>query len=108
MTDGRWDRLAADLTAAGLDATIDAKPYQEIYLGRVRSGVTRSITFQLPGKGLVTVSDAWWSKNPEIWLGWEVTAEDTGSIVQGRPAHSKKRGETVAAVRTAIARLRNA
>lgn len=105
MTSPRWDKLAADLTAAGFTAKVDERPYSEIDRGRVRSGVSRSITVSVPGKGLVTVSDSWWHKNPEIWLGWEITAEDAESIVQGRPVHSKKRGEVVTAVRTAFARL---
>ena len=106
MTDGRWDRLAADLTEAGLDAKIEAKPYQEICLGRVRSGITRSITIRVPGKGLVEVSDKWWVKNPGTWLGWTVNAENTESFLVGcAPRASKNRRETVTAVKTALARL---
>jgi len=107
MTDGgRWDRLAADLTAAGLDATIDAKTYQESYRGRVVRGVSRSITIQVPGKGLVTVSDKYWVKNLDVWLGWTVCAEDAEGITLGRPSWaSKKRSETVTAVREALAKL---
>lgn len=97
MAEDRWDRLTADLTAAGFDAKLERIPFND---GHQR-GIRSEITFRLPG-GTVTVSDAWWRKNPGIWTGWQVTAEDTGSIVRGRPQLSKKRRETVAAVRAAF------
>jgi hypothetical protein len=107
MTDsGRWDRLAADLTAAGTPAEVDEQPYFESVRGRGHSGIARSITVQVPGKGSVTITDKWWAKNTEIWLGWTVYAEGLDSIIVGRPSWgSKKRGETVTAVKAALARL---
>jgi len=107
MTDsGRWDRLAADLTEAGFNAKVDAKPYQDIYLGRPRCGFTRSITLRVPGRGLVEISDKWWVKNPDIWVGWTVNAENTESFLVGcAPRASKNRRETVTAVKAALARL---
>jgi hypothetical protein len=32
---GRWDRLAADLSAAGIAATVDAQPYAHAVYGRI-------------------------------------------------------------------------
>lgn len=92
MSEGRWDRLAADLKTAGFDVKVDTLPYP--------GGISRSITVIIPGKGLVAITDAWWRKNLDVWIGWQVTAENTGSIIIGRPSRtSKKRSETVAAFR---------
>ena len=96
----RWDRLAANLAAAGIPARIDARPYQEMRRGRPASGVSKSITLRHPAGGLVTIGDRWWNKNPDKWVGWEVCREDAEGITLGRPSRwSKKRGEVVAAVR---------
>lgn len=104
MAETRWDRLAADLKAAGFEITVDARAYQGDRPGK--GGITRSITLLVPGKGLVQISDAWWRKNPEIWIGWEVSASNADDIViTGRPKLSKKRSETVAAFKAALARL---
>lgn len=106
MAEGRWGRLVQDLTEAGFAPRLDEKPYSEIYRGRPRHGVSRSVTIQLPGKGLVTVSDKHWAKNIDVWLGYEVCAEDRDGIIIGRPPRaSKNRGETVTAVREALTRL---
>lgn len=101
MTD-RWDRLAADLAAAGIAARLDAIPFQEIRRGRVASGVSKSITIKHPRGGLVMIHDVHWNKNPDVWVGWEVYREDAESITQGRPSRwSKKRSEVVAAAQAA-------
>jgi hypothetical protein len=92
----RWARLAADLQAAGYDVRVDATPFP--------GGVSRSVCMRM-AKGLVTIDDTWWSKNPDVWTGYQVTAEGLDSIVIGRPARSKKRSETVAAFRTAITKV---
>lgn len=106
MADGRWDRLAADLMAAGIEGRLDEKPYTEMRRGRPHSGIARSITVKVPGRGLVTVSDRYWTKNPDLWLGWTVCAEGTDSITVGRPSSPiKNRGSVVNDVRSALARL---
>lgn len=95
----RWDRLAADLAAAGVPARVDRLPYSEIYRGRPRSGVSSSITILVRGWGTVDVRDKWWNKNPDKWVGWEVSAADTEGIDRGRAARwTKKRSEVVTAV----------
>jgi hypothetical protein len=109
MPEGRWGRLAADLRAAGFEVRLDEKPYSEIYRGRARHGVTISVTYRVPGKGLVVAHDIWWNKNPDVWVGWEVYAEGTDSIVVGGPSRwSKKRSEVVTAFRSAVSMLGSA
>ena len=94
----RWARLAADLKAAGFDVRVDENRYQ--------GGVSRSVTYPVKGKGLVCVTDAMWSKNLDVWLGYQVTAEGADSIIIGRPGRpSKKRSETVAMFRLALANV---
>lgn len=99
----RWDRLAADLEAAGITARVDSRAYTETRYGRPAHGVSRSITLRHPAGGLVAIHDRWWNKNPDVWVGWEVYREDAEGIVQGRPSRwSKKRAEVTAAVRAAL------
>lgn len=104
MSSARWDRLAADLAAAGIAARVDGRPYSETRRGRAVHGVSRSITLRHPAGGLVTIGDQWWRKNLDVWIGWEVTREDADGITLGRPVRSKNRGDVVAAVRAALAR----
>lgn len=100
----RWDRLAADLAAGiGAEVRVDEKPYTEAYYGRVRQGVSRSITVRLPSGGLVEVRDGWWRKNPDVWIGWRVEVSGPDSITRRTWPNTKKRSEVVAAVRDALA-----
>jgi hypothetical protein len=102
----RWDRLAADLRAAGFDVRVDARPYTESVRGRARHGTSYSITYRVRGKGLVSIHDGRWSKNPDVWTGYQVSAEDADSITIGRPRFGlKKRSETVATFRLALANV---
>lgn len=100
---GRWARLAADLADGGVIVRVDERPFTEAVRGRVQHGVSRSITLRHPDGGTVEVRDRWWSKNTDVWLGWEVTRLDAEGVVRGRPVWSKKRSETVAAVVAALA-----
>lgn len=97
MSAARWDRLAAALHAGGVDADVEASPYP--------GGITRSITLLQPGRGLVHIRDSWWRKNPDIWVGYTVTAEDADGIVIRQWPATKKRSETVGACRAAIERV---
>lgn len=102
MSEDRWDRLTADLIAAGIDARLDATPYQEMRHGRPVHGVSKSVTVEHPA-GLVIVHDIWSRRNMDTWLGWEVYRENRQSIVQGRPSRwTKKRSEVVTAVQAAL------
>lgn len=107
MTDAkpatRWDRLVADLAGAGVEARLDEKPYAEEVYGRVRHGVSRSITLRHPGGGLVVVGDAWWRKNADVWIGWQVWVEGPDSFVRRTWPLTKKRSEVVTAVCEALA-----
>jgi hypothetical protein len=98
MSEGRWEKLAQDLRDAGFDVRIDAHPYSESYRGRVVHGISRSISFRVPGRGMVTVHDKQWNKNPDVWVGYEVCAENRDGIIIGRASRwTKKRSEAVAA-----------
>lgn len=99
----RWDRLVADLAGVGVEARVDEKPYAEEVYGRVRHGVSRSITLRHSGGGLVEVGDGWWRKNPDVWIGWQVSVDGPDSIIRRTWPNTKKRSEVVAAVREALA-----
>lgn len=95
----RWDRLAADLAAAGITARIDRKPYTETRYGRLVSGVSSSIFIRHPQGGSVEIDDK--HGRGGKWYGWTVSRIGADSITIGRPTWgTKKRGEVVAAVRT--------
>lgn len=104
MTAGepRWGRLAADLDAANVDATVTERPYAESVHGRVRHGVSRSIVIARPDGSTVEVHDKWWNKNPDIWVGWEVSIVRPDSITGRTWRWNKKRAEVVAAVTEAM------
>lgn len=106
MDQDRWDRLAQALKDAGFEGRLDRKPYTEQYRGRVRSGLSCSITITVPGKGLITVSDKYYAKNLDVWLGWTVCAEGLDSITRGRDSYAiKNRSSVVNDVRAAVKRL---
>lgn len=91
----RWDRLQADLAAAGITARVDARPYP--------GGTTRSITIQA-ATVLVCVHDTWWRSNDAVWTGWEVYTEGRAdSLVKRTWPRTKNRSQAVAAVRDALA-----
>ena len=48
---------------------------------------------------VLEVSDLWWSRNAEVWLGWVVTVSDHEAIVRGQSRALKRRMEVAAAVR---------
>ena len=102
MSAARWQRLADDLAAAGVEASVHAKPYAESVYGRVRHGVSRSITLLHPVSGIVAIADQQWRKNPDVWVGWQVSREGRDSIVIRTWPISKKRSDVVAHVLEAI------
>lgn len=103
----RWDRLAADLAAAGIDARIDSLPYAEDRHGRVVHGVSRSAFIRHPDGGSVEINDRYWAKNPDVWLGWEIVRIGADSITIGRPSRAtKNRSEVVQAAREKLAASR--
>lgn len=104
MTDrreDRWDRLQADLAAAGIEARVDRKPYVEERYGRIEHGVSSSI-FIRTETGAVCVSDK--HGRGGKWYGWTVWAEDREGITIGRPTWAQtKRSVTVAEVQAKLA-----
>lgn len=101
MSAARWERLRSDLVAAGIDAKVDERPYSESVRGRVRHGVTRSITLRIEG-GLVEIADTWWPRNTEVWIGWAVHRLDRDDIVVDRTRGLKNRREVVSVVRRLV------
>ena len=97
MSTDRWDRLAADLAAEGIEARIDRRPYREAQYGRLVSGVSSSIFIRHPQGGSVEISDKYGRGGK--WYGWTVSREGADSITIGRPTWATpRRSEVVAAV----------
>jgi hypothetical protein len=89
----RW-QLIADMLGSEIGARVDVRPYP--------GGTSYSITLRRPGGGLVEVHDKWWSRNPDVWTGYEVHIEDADSIVTKTWPRTKSRREVVAAVEDAL------
>jgi hypothetical protein len=97
MASERWERLTADLTAAGVQARLDRRPYTESYYGRVVHGVSHSIFIRHQDGGSVEIDDK--HGRGGKWYGWTVTRVGADSICIGAPTWgTTKRSETVAAV----------
>lgn len=97
MSAERWDRLVADLVAAGVPAKVTAKAYSQVEYGRVVHGVSRSIGLG-QGEGLVMIRDRYGRGGK--WYGYSVC------VTQGdhdrEVCRSTKRSEVVAAVVKAV------
>lgn len=96
MTQARWQRLADDLEAAGIPASITVRAFP--------GGTSRSITLRAGDGSLVCIHDKWWSKNDTVWCGWQVHVEARDSIVKHTSTLMKKRSEVVTAAWLALAR----
>lgn len=97
MAEDRWDRLAADLAAAGVEARLDRRPYQQAEWGRVVHGTSSSIFIRHPHGGSVEISDKYGRRGK--WYGWTVSRVGADSITIGRPTWgSTKRNEITATV----------
>lgn len=101
MSAARWARLAATLAEAGHAVTVDERPYSELVYGRVQHGVSRSVTMRLDDGYLVEIGDAWWRKNPDVWIGWQVDLVAADGIVIRSFPRTKKRGEVAGRVAAA-------
>lgn len=99
MSAQRWQRLRVALQEAGLEALIFETVLAEGRRGRAQHGVSRSITLRPAPGWLVEVSDLWWSKSPDAWLGWQVAVSDPQGIVRGQTRALKRHTEVLAAVR---------
>jgi len=99
MSAARWERLRAALGDDGLAAVVSEKRYTEDRSGRVHHGVSRSITLRPASGWVIQISDSWWSKNPQAWLGWVVDLSGPDSITRGLSRGLKRPAEVVAAVR---------
>ncbi len=66
MSSPRWDRLAADLHAAGHVVQVDHLPAAE---ASPDGEPAYSMTIAVPC-GTVEIRDAWHSAAPRLWIGW--------------------------------------
>jgi len=98
----RWDRLAADLAAAGIPISIDSKSYAEAAYGRIQRGVSRSVTIRLRDGYIVHIRDQWWRKNLDVWVGWVVSVDASNGLVARTWTATKKRSQVVTAMREAV------
>lgn len=98
----RWDRLAADLAAAGIAARVDRRHYAQAERGRVVNGTSSSIFIRHPLGGSVEIDDK--HGRGGKWYGWTVSRVGADSIITGRPARgATRRGDVVTAVKNALA-----
>lgn len=102
-TSGRWDRLAADLAAAGIEASVYSRPYSEGRHGRIEHGVSYGIVLAHPAGGTVEVHDKWWRKNDSVWVGWQVHREGADAIEIEHSPLTKNRRDVVTYVRRMLA-----
>jgi hypothetical protein len=90
----RWERLAARLTVAGIDAKLSQRSGPGAYFISIPAGDVN-----------VEVHDKWWSKNPDVWIGWQVHTDNVRTMLSSRgSALTKKQSEVVAAVREELAK----
>jgi hypothetical protein len=95
MSAERWQRLADDLTAAGVEhAWINTSTYP--------GGTSRYICWPSDDGSAVAIHDKWWNKNPDVWIGWQVHAENEDCILTRQWPITKKRSEVLAAVQQAF------
>lgn len=97
MSAARWQRLADDLAAAGVDADVETIRYSPA--GQVAN---RHITIRRADGSLVQVRDKYWRKNVDVWIGWQVHVDTADGYVGQTWPITKKRSEVVAAVREAL------
>lgn len=92
----RWDRIAALIgEAVGQPVTVDTKTGSEGYGRQIRHYTTRSISYRLPNGWRVGIHDAWWRKNPDVWIGYQTFLEDREGIIKGERRPTKSRSEAV-------------
>lgn len=92
--DERWCRLQDTLARkAGVSAKIDSRPHP--------GGVSHSITIRRDDGATVTISDKWWRKNPQVWIGWDVALE--GEYVLRQWPLTKTRADVARNVTEAMA-----
>lgn len=89
MSAARWDRLSADLAAAGVVVTVATRAYP--------GGMSRSVAVKRPGGDLVEIHDKWWNRNPSKWVGWQVHVENGDGILTRSYAITRSRREVVQA-----------
>lgn len=97
--EARWDRLAADLAAAGVPCKVTARAYSQTEYGRVVHGVSRSIIIG-SGTGSIAVRDKFGRGGK--WYGYvadQQRADGCDELIIRRAV--TKRSEVVAAVLSA-------
>lgn len=54
------------------------------------------------GDSMVIVADTWWTKNLDVWTGWQVYVENADGIVTRDFPKTKKRAQVVRDVQAAL------
>lgn len=86
----RWEQVRADLAATGRPQFEGLQVQPRSYPG----GVSRSIIFRDGGR-LVTIRDTVWSKNHDVWTGYQVSIENRDDIEIARSPKVKTRRDLV-------------
>ena len=90
--DSRWDRLAASLAAAGIQANVTDSRY---------AGGTSSRIAIRTATGTVMVSDGWYKDR--LWTGWQVWFTDSATdFATDFGKRMKRKSDVVAAVQAAL------
>ena|ERR1044071_7219140 len=88
MSDSRWGRMSQTLAEAGIENKITERSYA--------GGVSRSIQVRINPTHILIVHDKWWTKNPDVWVGWSAYVENTRTALAVRDngwKATKKRAE---------------
>jgi len=88
---GRWERLSASLSDAGIIGSVSARAY--------RGGTSYQIYIKSEN-AFITISDSWWH---DMWTGWAVSCQDQRTSLETfTKLRLKKRSEVLTAVRQAL------
>ena len=98
----RWDRLAAALTEAGLKPELRTHKFWGGTYHRPVEKTGYHIYLTAPDGGMITIGDRFWSKNPDVWVGYTAWREDREGIVKRDMRWTKKRDEGVAFVKCVL------
>lgn len=92
----RWERLAAALAMAGVEAQVSTTSYSQVHHGRVEHGVRRSIFIRNATNHLVEIADRYGRGGK--WYGWAVYRSDEHDLIVSSHSNLIKRSEVVTAV----------
>ena len=92
-----WNQLSDALTRAGIVNRLTTKTYWGGTYYRPIEKVGYNIDV-FAGNTLIQISDSWWRKNTNKWLGWKVTAVNRKTDFDIRNAQLVKNVDELVAV----------